>query len=138
MQPGVSEILNKVSKLKKEQEKIDELQRNKCPALLTILQGAFDDRIKWLLPEGVPPYRPNPAPETHNVLHSEIRKMYLFVEGGNPNLKQVRREALFIELLESVDPDDAKLMLAVKDKRLPYPNITVELVNKAFPGLIVA
>lgn len=135
MQPGVSEILNKVSKLKKEQEKIDELRRNQCPALLTVLQGAFDDRIKWQLPEGVPPYRPNPAPETHNVLHSEIRKMYLFVEGGNPNLKQVRREALFIEMLESVHHEDAKIILAIKEKKTPAKGLTKDIVNKAFPGL---
>jgi len=135
MQPGVSEILDKVSKLKKESDKIEVLKMSQCPALLTVLQGAFDSRIKWLLPEGVPPYRPNPAPETHNVLHSEMRKMYLFVEGGNPNLKQIKREALFIEMLESVHHEDAKVLLNIKEKKTPAKGLTKEMVNKAFPGL---
>ena len=135
MQPGVSEILDKVSKLKKESDKIEMLKMSQCPALLTVLQGAFDSRIKWLLPEGVPPYRPNPAPETHNVLHSEMRKMYLFVEGGNPNLKQIKREALFIEMLESVHHEDAKVLLNIKEKKTPAKGLTKEMVNKAFPGL---
>lgn len=137
MQLGVSEILMKVSKLKKENEKIDELRKHNCPALLTVLQGAFDDRIKWLLPEGAPPYSPNPAVETHNVLHSEIRKMYLFVNGGNPNLNQLKRESLFIQLLEAVHHDDAKILVNIKDRKLPYKGITKELVNKAFPGLCI-
>ena len=124
MQPGVSEILDKVSKLKKESDKIEVLKMSQCPALLTVLQGAFDSRIKWLLPEGVPPYRPNPAPETHNVLHSEIRKMYLFVDGGNPNLKQIKREALFIEMLESVHHEDAKVLLNIKEKKTPAKGLT--------------
>lgn len=135
MQPGVSEILDKVSKLKKESDKIEVLKMSQCPALLTVLQGAFDSRIKWLLPEGVPPYRPNPAPETHNVLHSEMRKMYLFVEGGNPNLNQIKREALFIEMLESVHHEDAKVLLNIKEKKTPAKGLTKEMVNKAFPGL---
>jgi hypothetical protein len=135
MKLAVFEILDKVSKLKTDQEKIFTLQNNTCPALLTVLQGAFDDRIKWALPEGAPPYKPNEAPDTHNVLHAETRKMYLFIEGGNPGLKQLRREALFIELLESVHPGDAKIILAIKDKKSPVKGITKNIVQQAFPGL---
>jgi hypothetical protein len=136
MQLGISEILEKVSKIKEDVDKINTLRHYRCPALLTVLQGAFDSRIKWLLPEGDPPYKPNLAPETHNVLHSEARKMYLFVEGGRNDLKQLRREALFVELLESVHPNDAKILLSIKDKRLTYPGVTPSIVNLAFPGLI--
>ena len=135
MKLAVFEILDKVSKLKTDQEKIIALQMHTCPALLTVLQGAFDDRIKWALPEGSPPYKPNEAPETHNVLHAEIRKMYLFIEGGNPGLKQLRREALFIELLESVHPNDAKILLSIKEKKAPVKGITKNIVQQAFPGL---
>ncbi len=62
--------------------------------------------------------------------------MYLFLEGGNDNLTPLRREQLFISLLESIDKEDAKLMLAAKDKKIPYKGITTKLVNTAFPGLI--
>lgn len=135
MKLAVFEILDKVSKLKTDQEKIFALQNNNCPGLLTVLQGAFDDRIKWALPEGEPPYKPSEAPDTHNVLHAEIRKMYLFIEGGNPGLKQLRREALFIELLESVHPGDAKILLSIKEKKTPVKGLTKTIVQQAFPGL---
>jgi hypothetical protein len=62
--------------------------------------------------------------------------MYLFVEGGNPNLSQLKREQIFIELLESVDPQDAELLVSVKDKKLPYKNINRNLIEKTYPGLI--
>ncbi len=136
MNLGVSEILKLVSKQPDEAGKVLILQKLQCPALLTILQGAFDDRIKWALPEGAPPYKPTDAPETHNVLHSDIRKMYLFIEGGHSTLKQTRREQLFIELLESVHENDAKVILAAKEKTSPVAGLTKHIVQKAFPGLI--
>lgn len=60
----------------------------------------------------------------------------MFVEGGNPNLKPVRREFLFIQLLESIDSEDAKLLLAVKEKKLPFKGITEKTVRQAFPDLL--
>ena len=133
---GVSEIINLVAKQKKEKDKIDVLRHHICPALTTVLQGAFDDRIKWALPEGTPPYKPSELHEGHSALHAETRKMYLFVEGGSPNLKQLRRETLFVELLETVHPDDAKILVAIKDKTFPFAGITKSIVQKAFPGLV--
>jgi hypothetical protein len=58
------------------------------------------------------------------------------VEGGNPNLKQIRREFLFIQLLETLSPKEAQLMASVKDKKLPFKGISEKLVQEAFPGLI--
>lgn len=136
MKLSVSEILNKASNSKTEQERITILQSNYSVPLETVIRGALDPNIKWLLPEGEPPYKPNPLVDQQNVFFRECRKLYLFIDGGSPNLKQLRREAIFIELLEVVDPQDAKLLVAIKDKKMPYKNITKELVNKAFPGLI--
>jgi ribosomal protein L7Ae-like RNA K-turn-binding protein len=101
-----------------------------------MLRGAYDPKIVWLLPEGAPPYKANDLVDQQHRLYAEARKLYLFIEGGNPNLKQLRREALFIELLETVDPDDAKLLLAVKEKHIPYPGVTKEVVAKAFPNIL--
>lgn len=136
MKLGVSEILKKASEMKDEASRIQWLRQNNNVALETIIRGAFDPSIKWQLPEGEPPYKPNDLVDQQHRLYTEIRKMYLFIEGGNPNLKQLRRESLYIELLETVDPEDAKLLLAIKDKKLPYPNITPDLIRKAFPGIL--
>jgi hypothetical protein len=42
---------------------------------------------------------------------------------------------LFIQFLETIDKDDAKLMIAVKDKKIPFKGITSNMVKKAFPDL---
>lgn len=133
---GISEILQRAAATTEEDFRVAWLQQNDSPTLRAVLSGALDPNIKWLLPEGNPPYKPCDLVDQHHRLFTETRKLYLFVEGGNPGLNQVRREALFIELLESLDPADAKLMLAVKDKHIPYPGVTTEIVNRAFPGLI--
>lgn len=138
MKLSVAEILKKASEIPNESARADWLRRYDSQALRYVLSGALDPNIKWLLPEGDPPYKPNDLVDQQHRLYTESRKFYLFVEGGNPNLKQLRREALFIELLESLDPADAKLLLAIKDKRMPYSGITKEIVNLAFPGLIPA
>ena len=134
---GISEILEKVSKLKKKEERIEELRKNgDNRAMLQILQYAYDPRVKWLLPEGKPPYKPTQFLDQESNLYTETRRLYLFVEGGNPNLTPIKREMLFIGLLENVAPADAELLCAIKDKKLPYKTITKEIVNEAFPGLL--
>jgi hypothetical protein len=58
------------------------------------------------------------------------------MEGGNPNLNAIKREQIFIQMLESINADDAELLVAMKDKKSPYKNITKDIVVEAFPGLI--
>lgn len=137
MRKSISEILKQVSEQSGKQSKIDMLRENYTPVLAQILQYALDPRIKWLLPEGEPPFKQNVFPGQETVLYSEARRLYLFVEGGNPNLTNIRRETLFIQLLEMLHPEDAKVIIAAKDKKIPYKGITAKLVNEAFPGLIM-
>jgi hypothetical protein len=136
MKLGIAEILKKASTITDDVARIGYLRQNQSTTLHMILRGAYDPTIKWTLPEGNPPYKPNDLVDQHHRLFTEARKLYLFVEGGSPNLKQLRRETLFVELLETIDPEDAKLLLAIKDKTLPYPGVTLDIVNQAFPGLI--
>jgi len=132
---GIAEFLEKVSKLKKREEKIEALKFNDSFQIRTILQGAFDPRIKWALPEGIPPYTPSTLVDQENVLISDCRKLVYFIEGG-ANLKPLKRETMFIELLEAVAPADAKLLCSIKDKKLPWKGITADIVREAFPGLL--
>lgn len=136
MQIGVAEFLEKVSKLKKKEQIVEALKVNDSFVLRTILQGAFDPRVKWLLPEGEPPYKPNDLTDQESVLIRECRKLAHFVEGGTPGLAQLKRETMFVELLESVTPADAKLLIAIKEKKLPWKGITVQHVREAFPDLL--
>lgn len=134
---GLAEILEEVSKIKKKEERIEELRKHgDNRALLQLLQYTFDPRIKWLLPEGIPPFKKNEYIDQEANLYSEMRRLYLFVEGGNPNLAPMKREMLFIGLLETIHPADAMVLCAAKEKKLPYKTITAEIVNEAFPGLL--
>ena len=130
------EFLLRVSKLKRTQEKIEAFQGNDTLALRIILQGVFDPNVEWLLPEGEPPYKPNDLVDQQHILHREADKLRYFVKGFHDNLPQTKREAMFVQLLERVDPQDAKLLLAMKEKKLPFNGITINHVKEGLPGLI--
>lgn len=132
---SISWILEFTAKLPNEQEKINCLRANDHPAILTVLKYCYDPAIEWLLPEGEPPYSPKNEENSDNLLYNEAKKLYLYVKGGNDDLKQVRREFLFIDLLQSVSPSDAVLLVAIKDKKLPYDGLDAKIVKKAFPDL---
>lgn len=132
MKKSVAEILETASKISKREDRVKFLQSNANPTLLKILQWAYDPRIKWLLPSGKVPYNPTKYLDQEGNLYSESRRLYLFVEGGNANLNRVRREYLFIQLLESLAPSEAALMESVKDKKIPYEGLDREVVEEAF------
>jgi hypothetical protein len=132
---AISWILDFTSKLPNEEEKIKCLRANNISQIIDVLRFTYDPNIKWLLPEGSPPYAPNNGSNLESRFYAEIRKLYLFVEGGNNNLQPLKRETLFISLLENIHPEDAKLLLSMKEKKLPYKGLTSTLILKAFPGL---
>jgi hypothetical protein len=133
------EMFEEVEKASTKKDKIAALHKNSGPHLKQILGYTYNPNVKWLLPEGDPPYKPLPnGADQEAGLVGQLRKLYLFVEGNDPtqkNLKQVRREQLFIDLLESIDPRDAKLLLGMKQGKLPFKSITRKLVAEAFPNL---
>jgi hypothetical protein len=132
MQKAVSEILNDIDQLKTKQSKIKALQDNKS-VLFPIFHYALHPKCTWELPESDPPYKPvDKNADQQARLVSEYKRFYIFIK-GNSEVKQVKRERLFIDLLESVDPDDAKLLLHIKNKSLPYKTIDVKLIKSAFP-----
>ena len=134
--PLFSEIFEKVGKLKTKKEKVSYLQQNNTDALRMVIKSSFDPKIKWLLPEGSVPYVPNDAPEgtEHNVLSYESRKLYHFIEGGNPTLTQNKRETMFVQLLEGLHEDEAEVLVAAKDKKLhqKYKGLSNNVVKEAF------
>lgn len=135
MQISTYEVLEKIGKLRRTKEKVDALRANDSYIIRVILQGVFDESVKWLLPEGDPPYTPNELVDQEGILINEARKILYFVEGFH-DLPNAKREQMFIELLEQVDPKDAILLCAVKEKKLPFRGITIQHVKEAFPGMI--
>jgi len=135
MKKSIYNILKECSEPKSINERVELLKKNGLPVIQQILKYAFDPNIVFDLPEGDPPYKPCEFLDQEGRLYSEARKLYLFTKGGNPALSKFKREMLFIQLIESLDKDDAKLILAVKEKKLPFESINSETVKKAFPNL---
>lgn len=133
MKEPISHIIQKAAGLPKAKQAEYLSTHPKREVVSKFLHLAVGKNVKWLLPEGDPPYRPAVHDEW-GILYQEARRMYLFLEGGHPTLKQRQREKIFIEVLESVHPDDAKLLLLLKDKKLPE-GLDVKQVIKAFPGI---
>jgi hypothetical protein len=136
--PLQSEILQAVSSAKTKASKIKILQEHRSPALVSIFVWNFDPSIESALPEGEVPYTPNDSPtvDSQSKLASQYRTLYNYVKGGNDTLKRTRREALFIELLESLHPDEAEIVCLCKDKDLGSKyRITHNVVKEAYPDV---
>tara|TARA_B000000441_G_C21669510_1_gene306431 strand:- start:63 stop:512 length:450 start_codon:yes stop_codon:yes gene_type:complete len=136
--PLQSEILQAVSSAKTKKQKIEILQEYRSPALVSLFVWNYDDSVKSAIPEGNVPYTPNdaPTPEAQSKLASQYRTLYNYVKGGNDALRQVKRESLFIELLESLHPDEAELVCLVKDKELTKKyRVTHNVVKEAYPDV---
>lgn len=133
---SIYEILQKANSKKTKAEKIKFLQENNSPALRLVLQFALHPNVKVLLPEGPAPYKPaDLADENLGKLYSESKKLYLFCEGGNDALNQNKRDMLFVQLLESIHPKDAELLVAAKDKKLPFKDLSRNVILEAFPDI---
>lgn len=135
---SISEVLSKINSVNKKNI-VDALQANDSPPIRSVLAYALDPRVVWLLPEGAPPYRPSGLSESAGMLFQEQRLLYLFVEGlAPPNLSQNKREIMFVQLLETIDPKDAEMLIAIKDGQFNklFKNLTRDTIDKAFPGLI--
>ena len=132
---GVAEFLEKVGKLKRTQEKIDAIRANDSLVLRIVLQAGYDPQVKWALPEGTPPYKPNDLVDQEHVLIKDCEKLRYFIQGFHDNLPQLKRETMFVEFLERVAPKDAEMICLFKDKK-PMKGITIQHVTEALPGLI--
>lgn len=130
----IAQTLKEISELPNKQDRVKALAQNNHGAIKLILQYMFDKRAKFLLPKGDPPFKVSNYKDPTR-FYPEVRKLYLFVEGGQPNLNQIKREAIFLDILENIDEDEARLLLAIKDRKNPYKGLTSDIVLAVYPGL---
>ena len=136
--PTVAEVLDAVHKAKTKAAKTKVLKDYDSKALRYCLIWNYDESLRSALPEGDVPYEPNPAPtpEAQSKLASEYRTLYNFIEGGNYDINNTRREVLFIQLLESLSPDEAEVLCLVKDKKLGKKyRCSFPVVQEAYPDI---
>jgi hypothetical protein len=134
---SLAEIVADARALSTVAEKAQFLKANNSKELRNILILMYDGRFTFDLPTTPPPYRPSVVNESHGLLYREARKLSYFVNEmkDGENLDRVRKESLFIQMLESVDKDDALLLLQMLAKE-PYPDLPVEAIHEAFGPII--
>ena len=140
MQLTLGERIKNIDAAKGKKAKLELLRKYDCKHLREIFRLNFDDSVKFLLPKGPVPFKPlavpNNMPEvSESSLWTELRQMYLFVEGGHKTLKQPKRENLFIHLLEGLHPLEAEILIRLKDKKLKC-GLTKDMLLEAYPGLL--
>ena len=162
--PFVFEVLDLTAKQKTNPKRIEALKYYEHDCIKSILIWNYDDSIKSLLPEGDVPYGDGEQQQifsgtlSDNIareaaggesatgqdldgrnktsLRKEWTTLYNFVEGGNANINGMRREVMFINLLQGLHPREAELLVKVKDKKLnELYNVPLDIVKAAYPDI---
>jgi len=136
----VWEIFEKFEKAKNRKERIQILKENSQHwAMRDVLQGTFDDKVQWNLPSGAVPYTPQaedaPTPSSLNKTHMQFK---YFVSGlrESEDLLNIKRERMFVDMLESIDSRDAAILVSMINKKAPAKGLTEKIVKEALPDLI--
>lgn len=133
----IFEVLEKFTKAKNRNEKIEVLKQHNSPALRDIVQGSLDPRIQWLLPKGDVPYNACDAYSAPTTLLRKHRDFLYCAKGGKgENMPAVKREKIFLGIVESIHPKDAELVCRMINKKPPVKGLTLKLAQEAFPGLL--
>jgi len=136
--PFLHEIFELASKQRSKAKKIEILQEYANDAMKSVFIWNFDETVISVLPEGPVPYKENEVPvgTDHTSLRREHKHLYNFVKGGNDSLNSLRRETMFVQILEGLHPEEAKILCLVKDKALQTKyKITYDVVKEAFPDI---
>jgi hypothetical protein len=162
--PFVFEILELASKQRSNAKKIEVLKTYEHDSLKTIFIWNFDESVVSLLPEGDVPYANADEQSVYSgtlsenlmreasggesatgqdlnargrtSLRREYQNLYHYVKGGNNSLSTIRREMMFINLLQGLHPKEAELLILTKDKKLQTKyKITLENVKEAYPDV---
>jgi len=147
----ISEVLQRVSNAKTKAKKVEILKEYTSEALKKILLCNFAKSITFVFPEGETPYRPLDRPKgvDHQLLYTEHRLLSKFIKKTlngvtwygcsnqtRPMMQQLKKENLWIQILEGLHSEEAEMLDLVKDKKLTDRyKITKQNVIDAFPEL---
>jgi len=164
--PFAFEVLDAASKQRTKAKKIEVLQKYPHDSIMALFIWNFDETVISLLPEGEVPYgntrEDNSVTGTLSdkindavgkmgeigttslgsqdqgkaSIRKEYTKFYNFLKGGNSGLTNLRRETMFINILEGLHPLEAEILILVKDKKLTDKyKITKDVVSAAYPQI---
>lgn len=134
-----SELFQSIEKAQTYEDKVRILKTNDYPIVRALFTLNYNPDFKMLLPEGVPPYRKDvdkPIGYNETTLQLELKRFYIWMD-PNINISKIKKESLFIEMLEGLHFSEAEVLCAAKDKTLSnlYPSLTEDLARDAFPGI---
>lgn len=155
------EILQTVVKMRTNASKIEALRRYRNNALVALFIWNYDDSVISALPEGDVPYaKVDDLVSGNDTLSDTVRKQlndrntdlfttnartslrqeyvhfFHFIRGGNDSMNNIKRETMFINILEGLHPSEAEILILVKDKKLTDKyNIPFSLVREAYPDI---
>jgi hypothetical protein len=135
MKLSLAEIIDNACKKTSKQEKVDYLRENNSAPLRTILNVMYNKNLVVLLPDVPPPWKKNAYVGVEGMLFKEARRLRIFIKGGGyDNIDQVKREDLFIKLLEDIDNNDAELLVKMIAQK-PLKGLSRAVVAESFPEL---
>jgi hypothetical protein len=140
MRTSIHQVLEEMDKAKSKEAKLNVLRAYDHVVLRGILQINYDPRVKFNLPEGEPPFKkdtsiPNGYSETS--LFTEFRRFYIWLD-SNVNLTRMRKEQLFIQMLEGIHWTEAEVVCLAKDRKLDtkYKSLKEDFVREVWPDLL--
>lgn len=136
----MSEVLSELPKKKTKADKVAWLRENENVPFRNVLRLIYDESIEFLLPDTAPPWKENQLEdEAKTMLYREARRLKIFFKGGGyDDMKPIKREQLFIKLLEDIDNDDAKLLAHNMLSHTKVKGLTLPTLLEAFPDLLTA
>ena len=138
--PSIVEILGLVEETKGKQSKIDILKQfTSRNDVKYALKAAFDDRVVFTLPEGLPdgfvvgdPDTPDGAMDMAPERFIRVfKRMQYWVEGGRAQASQSKREEIYLNTLRSLEKSEAEFLVAIKEKTMPFKSVTKEICELA-------
>ena len=133
----VHEIIDAANAKKTIKERIEFLSDPKIAKrdiIRRLVFMSYNKSVEVLLPPVDPPFKPSDAPKGMNTpIDSESRRLSIFVKGlGHDDMNQSKRENVFIQILEAIDPDDGKILMAATQKKFRIKGLTIPQLNKIF------
>lgn len=136
------QIFSEVAAAPNKAAKVKILKEHNFLHVRDVLRGCYDNQIEWDLPEGTPPYEEDKnivKEQSNGNLVRVTKQLKYFVLGGpGKNLSNIKKERMWVSVIESIHPDDVPIFTAMKDKTFNgmYKGLTKNLVKEVWPNLI--
>lgn len=138
---NIYEILDEFEEATSKKEKMAVIERNLSKTLVQVLELTYHPQYEWLIKEMPEDYIiPNDVLPGISLaqLSTEIRKLYMFRKGDAmaEKLTPQKRNELLIQLLESLEPREAEVIIGIFQKDLGVKGLNYKFIKEAFPNLL--